>query len=189
MYTNQQVRVLRNGVYSNVFSVVSGVKQGGVISPVLFCLYMDELFVRLREAGVGSYVSCWFVGALAYADDLFAPSATAMRHLLSVCNSFASEYNMLFNPKKAKCLIFRPMTSRSGINSVLPTFTIEGSGIENVNRWPHLGHISTNLNDQADILYRNYMPTIQYSARSAWLCVRPCKLACPKIISGQSNLP
>ena len=43
-----------------------------------------------------------FVGALAYADDLvlLAPSATAMRRLLSVCDSFASEYNMLFNAKK-----------------------------------------------------------------------------------------
>jgi len=110
MYTNQQVRVLWNGVYSNVFSVVSGVKQGGVISPVLFCLYMDELLVWLREAGVGCYVSGWFVGALAYADDLvlLAPSATAMRRLLSVCfcASYASEYNMFFNAQKSKCLIF-----------------------------------------------------------------------------------
>jgi len=31
------------------------------------------------------------------------------------------------------------------------------------------------------------MPTIQYSARSAWLSVRLCKWACPT--SGQSNLP
>jgi len=31
------------------------------------------------------------------------------------------------------------------------------------------------------------MPTIQYSARSAWLYVRLCKWACPKIISGQSS--
>ena len=44
------------------------------------------------------------------------------------------------------------MPYRSGISSVLPTFTIGGSGIENVDRWPHI--ISTNLNNQADILYR-----------------------------------
>jgi len=29
------------------------------------------------------------------------------------------------------------------------------------------------------------MPTIQYSARSAWLSLRLCKSACPKITSGQ----
>jgi len=33
------------------------------------------------------------------------------------------------------------------------------------------------------------MPTIQYSAGSAWLSVRLCKWACPNITSGQSNLP
>jgi len=32
------------------------------------------------------------------------------------------------------------------------------------------------------------MPTIQYSARSAWLSARLSKWACPKIASGQSNL-
>jgi len=59
--------------------------------------------VRLREAGVGCYVSGWFVRALAYADELvlLAPTAAAMRRLLSVCDSFASEYNMLFNAKKS----------------------------------------------------------------------------------------
>jgi len=31
------------------------------------------------------------------------------------------------------------------------------------------------------------MPTIQYSARSAWLSVRLCKWACPKITSGRSK--
>jgi len=31
------------------------------------------------------------------------------------------------------------------------------------------------------------MPTIQYSARSAWLSVQLSKWACPKITSGQSN--
>jgi len=32
------------------------------------------------------------------------------------------------------------------------------------------------------------MPTIQYSAGSAWLSVRLSKWACPKITGGQSNL-
>jgi len=40
MYTNQHVRVLWNGVYFKVFSVVNGVKQGGVISPTV-CIWMS----------------------------------------------------------------------------------------------------------------------------------------------------
>src|SRR5664279_3078668 len=81
MYTGQQVRVLWNGIYSNCFSVSNGVKQGGIISPVLFCVYFDVLLLALRDSGVGCHIGQWFVGALAYADDivLITPTARAMR--------------------------------------------------------------------------------------------------------------
>lgn len=41
-----------------------------MISPVLFCVYMDDLLVRLSSVGVGCYLGLNFVGALAYADDI-----------------------------------------------------------------------------------------------------------------------
>ena len=106
MYTNQHVRVLWNGEFSNVFGVENGVKQGGVISPVLFCVYIDELLLKLRGSGVGCFVGDWFVGAVAYADDivLLAPTATAMRRMLSICDSFANEFSVLFNANKSKCV-------------------------------------------------------------------------------------
>ena len=46
MYTNQKLRVRWNGTYSENFSVSNGVKQGGVISPILFCIYVDDLLLR-----------------------------------------------------------------------------------------------------------------------------------------------
>ena len=69
---------------TDYFSAVNGVKQGAVLSPVLFCVYMDDLLSASSKAGVGCYIGCTFVGALAYADDivLTAPTATAMRNLL-----------------------------------------------------------------------------------------------------------
>jgi len=54
----------------------NGVKQGKVLSPVLFCVYLNELLLALSAANVSCYVGDYFVGALAYADDLVltAPS-------------------------------------------------------------------------------------------------------------------
>ena len=74
-----------NGVCSDYFSVRSGVKQRGVISPVLFCVYVDGLLKFLSDAKVGCYIGHVCVGALAYADDIamLAPTARAMRKLLS----------------------------------------------------------------------------------------------------------
>ena len=40
----------------------NGVKQGGIVSPVLFCVNLDELLQRLHESGVGCYIGSVFVG-------------------------------------------------------------------------------------------------------------------------------
>ena len=43
-----------------VFSVISGVKQGGIISPILFCIYIDDLVSGLANLGVGCYIGNWY---------------------------------------------------------------------------------------------------------------------------------
>ena len=93
MYSNNLVRIAWGGVLSDYFLAVNGVKQGGVPSPVLYCVYIDDLLLALSKSGVGCYVGNNFVGALAYADDivLIAPTATAMRKLLSICGEYATE--------------------------------------------------------------------------------------------------
>ena len=47
-YTNNFVRVSWCGLFSEYFLAMNGVKQGGVLSPVLFCVYIDDLLVSLR---------------------------------------------------------------------------------------------------------------------------------------------
>ena len=99
MYTSQVTRVECNGICSDYFSGRNGVKQGGVISPVLFCVYDAGLLNLLSDAKVGCYIGHVFVSALAYDDDivLLAPTARAMCKLLSLCDEFASGFNVLFN--------------------------------------------------------------------------------------------
>jgi len=42
------------------------VRQGGVLSPVVFAIYMDVLIVRLRNAGYGCRLLNEFYGCLLY---------------------------------------------------------------------------------------------------------------------------
>ena len=46
------------------FTGLNGVKQGGVLSPILFCLYMNVLLDRLSKSGVGCFVGNHSSGAL-----------------------------------------------------------------------------------------------------------------------------
>ena len=49
---------------SDYFSISNGVKQGGVISPVFFNLYLDNLLISLKQSGLGCHIKETYMGAL-----------------------------------------------------------------------------------------------------------------------------
>ena len=108
MYTSQRLRVKWGNTVSDEFTCLNGVKQGGVLSPILFCLYMDVLLERLVKAGVGFYIGNHYSGALCYADDLtlISPSRNSMNLMLNICETFADEYCVKFNSSKGILVTF-----------------------------------------------------------------------------------
>ncbi|CAL4144648.1 unnamed protein product, partial [Meganyctiphanes norvegica] len=80
MYTKQKLQVKWNNRLSSKFDVTNGVRQGGVLSPLLFSLYVDDLLVKLKNNGIGCHIGHHFVGAFGYADDLIllSPSVQGM---------------------------------------------------------------------------------------------------------------
>ena len=76
MYVNKKCHVKWANELSESFTVANRVKQGAVISPLLFSIYNDNLFIELKQLGSGCHVGPTFAGAFGYADDvaLIAPS-------------------------------------------------------------------------------------------------------------------
>ena len=68
MYEKQVAYVRWNGTMLKSFPVNNGVKQGAVLSPRLFCVYIDELFDILRKKQTGCWVNDKFIGIVGFAD-------------------------------------------------------------------------------------------------------------------------
>ena len=83
-------------------------RQGGVLSPHLFAIYIDDLIGILRGLKVGCHIINTFVAALVYADDfcLLAPSRSALQLLLDACVEYGNEWCVSYNPGKSKVMIF-----------------------------------------------------------------------------------
>jgi len=112
-YCGQNMMVRWNGALSNSFNTSNGVKQGGVLSPLLFSVYLDDLLHQLRELNIGCHMNGHFVGAIIYADDitLLGPTRSSVVSLLDVCAEYATKHDILFNPSKTTCMYFSPYPS------------------------------------------------------------------------------
>ena len=66
-------------IVSSQFSVSNGVKQGRVMSPVLFTVYLDYLLKILKQRNIGCKIGATYLGVYGNADDLtlLCPSISA----------------------------------------------------------------------------------------------------------------
>ena len=80
-YINQHMYIKWDNCLSQKIFPTNGVKQGGVLSPILFNMYIDILLKRFNNADIGCKMGMSSIGALAYADDiiLLCPSINSLK--------------------------------------------------------------------------------------------------------------
>ena len=151
-YLNQKTYVRWNSLLSDKFCVTNGVKQGGILSPLLFNIYMDGLSSSLNEKAIGCFIKNIKFNHLMYADDiiLFAPSVKGLQNLINVCYEYGASHGIIFN--KAKTVCMHVLSNKVKWTAGSPCVKLGTERISFVKQITYLGHIICN-----DLSDDNYM--------------------------------
>ncbi|XP_013148875.1 PREDICTED: RNA-directed DNA polymerase from mobile element jockey-like [Papilio polytes] len=150
-YTHQDNAVRWAGSLSDSYRLECGVRQGGLTSPKLFSLYVNRLIGALSGSMVGCSIDGTFINNINYADDmvLLAPSISALRKLLHICENFAIAHGLKYNALKSELLVF-PAGNKCYLN--IPPVTLSGTRIKTVTKYKYLGHwLTATQTDDNDI--------------------------------------
>ena len=134
-YGNLRCRVKWDDSFSDYFSILAGVRQGGILSPDFYSIYVDDLLLRLQNAKKGCYFHNVFAAALFYADDMaiLSPSIKGLEYLLHICEEYCAEWDICLNAKKSRILYFGKRTTISYV------LKLNGKAIDWASEWIYLG--------------------------------------------------
>ena len=167
-YANLRCRVRWGDTLSDWFDIKAGVRQGGILSPVFYCLYVDDLVDIISSLGIGCHLKNIFLSILLYADDmaLLAPSLNGLQQLLSATDEYCKIWDIQLNAKKTKNMSF-------GKPCQLAKLELDGKEIEWVDAWTYLGitiksHVTFNCDIDKNVksFYRSANGILRIEGRS-----------------------
>ena len=140
MYSKLKSCVKTDSGITELFECHIGTRQGCMISPLLFILYINQLvYICQRSGNPGLYLNEDFssVHVLMYADDLAMVNDTVgrLQAELNSLSQFCQKYGLRVNKLKTKIMVFR----NGGKLRNNERWLYDGSTIETVSYYKYLG--------------------------------------------------
>jgi hypothetical protein len=108
VYSKVQSAVLTGVGQTNWFDINTGVRQGCVLSPVLFAIFINGLAKEIRNMNKGVKIANTDVSLLLYADDivLMSESREALQDMMNTLSEYSKKWRFELNQKKSEVVIF-----------------------------------------------------------------------------------
>lgn len=137
LYSDTRAVVWDGLELSESFETRSGVRQGCIMSPILFALFLNDLDEFL---GGGVNVGGRVIRMLAYADDIVicAESPGSLQGMIDRLYEYCVEWKMSVNLDKSEVMVMRKGGGRSAASE---RWTFAGDDIRVVKRYKYLGVI------------------------------------------------
>ena len=135
--SNSQLRL--NGLLTGSFNVNSGVRQGDIMSPILFSMFLNDLATGIKDLNCGIEINDINLSILLYADDivLIAPSESALQTMLNFVSEWCRKWHMAANTDKTQIIHFR----KKSVAQTKYNFHLGSVSVEKVSRYKYLGVI------------------------------------------------
>ena len=137
LHENSLSSVRINDLYTDWFSVKSGVRQGDSFSPLLFSLYVNDLAVEISSLNCGVDFGDDSISILMYADDMvfLSPTEHKLQKLLNTLYEWCKKWRMMLNKEKTQIVHFRPCRKEKTNYG----FTFGGHLLQIVDKYKYLG--------------------------------------------------
>ena len=142
MFSKSKSRVKWNNSYSDTFENLYGVLQGGVISPTLFNVFLEDLPDYL-DLTCGVSMNNIVITYLLHADDLILISETpeGLQRLIDGLHEFCKQWHMIVNLMKTNVCVFNRKASKLAKQ---PKFFYNGQEIDYCTKYKYLGIFFSN---------------------------------------------
>ena len=139
----------------------------GVLSPLFFSIYIDELLLKLKNAGFGCHIGNYYFGAVGYADDivLLCPTKEGLSEMIRICETYAFEHDLIFNGNKSQLFVSGPVKEN------LSKFYVNDIEVQVCKKALYLGNlISNNMHDTIDYGITQFNSSYKYFMSSFGKC-------------------
>ena len=127
MYKYVKACVKVNDDYTDYFNCHIGLKQGCLLSPMIFSIFINDLTVMIQNSGIRGiqiFPDAVEIFLLLFADyiALISDTIVGLQRQLDILLQYCTDYKMIVNVIKTKVMVFR----RSGILSKTEKWFYDG---------------------------------------------------------------